>query len=284
LQDGVTVTDARYQVIGTLPVNVVASLVGSAGTNRRHRQWFTKGVNTTMNTVRALLFDTVGTLVDWRGGLIAQLQTWAADNNVTADWAALVDAWRFDFVISIAKVRTGEREWANQDQLQRESIARLAPQHGIPELHDDALDELVRMWHALPPWPDTVAGLRKLRSRYVIAPLSNSHVAMLVDLARAAGITCDTVLGADIFRQYKPDPRTYLGAAALLGCQPAEVMLVASHPSDLDAAAACGLRTCYVSRPMEYGAGQVIEPTPTAGHFDLMVNDLLELAELTGTF
>jgi 2-haloacid dehalogenase len=234
-----------------------------------------------MITVRALLFDTVGTLVDWRGGLIAQLHSWGAAHDLTGDWAGLVDAWRFDFVMSIAKVRTGEREWANQDQLQRESLARLAPQHGIPELHDDALDELVRMWHELPPWPDTTAALEKLRSRYVIAPLSNSHVAMLIELARAAGFTCDAVLGADIFRQYKPDPKTYLGAAALLGCQPTEVMLVASHPSDLDAAAACGLRTCYVSRPMEYGAGRVVEPTPEPGHFDLMVRDLLELAELS---
>jgi 2-haloacid dehalogenase len=234
-----------------------------------------------MITVRALLFDTVGTLLDWRGGLITQLHTWGAAQEITADWASLVDAWRFDFVMSIAKVRTGEREWANQDQLQRESLTRLAPQHGIPELDDDALDELVRMWHQLPSWPDTTAVLEKLRSRYIIAPLSNSHVAMLIDLARTAGFTWDAVLGADVFRQYKPDPTTYLGAATLLGCQPTEVMLVASHPSDLDAAAACGLRTCYVSRPMEYGPGRIVEPTPEPGHFDLMVGDLLELAKLS---
>jgi len=101
---------------------------------------------------------------------------------------------------------------------------------------------------------------------------------MLVELARAAGITWDAVLGADIFRHYKPDPETYKSAAALLGCDPAEVMLVASHPSDLEAAAQCGLRTCYVSRPLEYGPGRVVEVTPAVGHFDLMVGDLLELA------
>jgi 2-haloacid dehalogenase len=86
------------------------------------------------------------------------------------------------------------------------------------------------------------------------------------------------VLGADIFRRYKPDPETYMGAAALLRCDPAEVMLVASHPSDLEAAAQCGLRTCYVSRPLEYGQGRVVEATPVVGHFDLIVGDLLELA------
>jgi 2-haloacid dehalogenase len=231
-----------------------------------------------MITVRALLFDTIGTLLDWRGGLIAHLQSWGAAHDVAADWPGLVDAWRMDFILSIAKVRTGEREWADQDQLQRESMARLAPQFGVPGLHGNALEEVVRMWHELPPWPDAVAGVDKLRSRYMVAPLSNGHVAMLVELAKAAGISWDAVMGADIFRHYKPDPETYLGAAALLGCEPAEVMLVASHPSDLDGAAECGLRTCYVSRPLEYGPGRVAEAAPAAGQFDLMVGDLLELA------
>ena len=231
-------------------------------------------------TIRALLFDTVGTLLDWRGGLIAQVHAWGAAHGIAADWPGLVDAWRLDFVFSIAKVRAGERDWADQDQLQRESMVRLAPQFGVPGLRGDALEELVRMWHELPPWPDSVAGVEKLRSRYIVAPLSNGHVAMLVPLAKAAGITWDAVLGADIFRHYKPDPETYLGAAALLGCEPAEMMLVACHPSDLDAAAECGLRTCYVSRPLEYGPGRMVEATPAEGHFDLMVGNLLELAEV----
>jgi 2-haloacid dehalogenase len=235
-----------------------------------------------MISVRTLLFDTVGTLLDWRSGLISQLQTWGATHDIAADWPGLVDAWRLDFIVSIAKVRAGEREWANQDQLQRESMTRLAPQFGMPGLHADALEELVGMWHQLPPWPDAVAAVDKLRSRYIVAPLSNGHVAMLVGLTRAAGITWDAVMGADIFRRYKPDPEMYLGSAALLGCEPAEVMLVASHPSDLDAAAQCGLRTCYVSRPLEYGPGRVVEATPAAGHFDLMVEDLLELARAMG--
>jgi 2-haloacid dehalogenase len=235
-----------------------------------------------MISVRTLLFDTIGTLLDWRSGLISQLQTWGATHDIAADWPGLVDAWRLDFIMSIAKVRTGEREWANQDQLQRESMTRLAPQFGMSGLHADPLEELVGMWHQLPPWPDAVAAVDKLRSRYIVAPLSNGHVAMLVGLMRAAGITWDAVMGADIFRRYKPDPEMYLGSAALLGCEPAEVMLVASHPSDLEAAAQCGLRTCYVFRPLEYGPGRVVEATPAVGHFDLMVEDLLELARAMG--
>ena len=190
-----------------------------------------------MDGVRAMLFDTFGTVVDWRGGLIKHFQTWGAARGITADWAGLADSWRLAYVPSMETVRTGQRGWADLDELQRESVAELAPRFGITALHGDGVEELVRMWHDLPPWPDSVEGLRKLRTRYVVAPLSNGHVALLVRLARAAGITWDAVFGADVFRHYKPDPETYLGAAALLGCEPGEVMLVACHPSDLDAAA-----------------------------------------------
>ena len=235
-----------------------------------------------MDGVRAMLFDTFGTVVDWRGGLIKHFQTWGAARGITADWAGLADSWRLAYVPSMETVRTGQRGWADLDELQRESVAELAPRFGITALHGDGVEELVRMWHDLPPWPDSVEGLRKLRTRYVVAPLSNGHVALLVRLARAAGITWDAVFGADVFQHYKPDPETYLGAAALLGCEPGEVMLVACHPSDLDAAAACGLRTCYVSRPLEYGPGVVVEAPPEKGRFTLRVEDLLELSRIAG--
>jgi 2-haloacid dehalogenase len=185
-------------------------------------------------------------------------------------------------VPALAEVRTGQRDWANLDELQRETMARLAPQFGLPVLSDDTLDQLARMWHELPPWPDTVEGIAKLRAKYLVAPLSNGHVALLLRLARAAGITFDAVFGADVFRQYKPDRQTYLGAASLLGCAPGEVMLVAAHPSDLAAAAAYGLRTCFVSRPLEYGVGVVVEQPPAEGDVDLKVGDLLELATIMG--
>jgi 2-haloacid dehalogenase len=235
-----------------------------------------------MSEIRALLFDTFGTLVDWRTGLITQLEQWGTARNITADWPSLVLAWRRDHVPTLAKVRTGQREWAILDELQAETMRQLAFQFGLPTLSDDTLDHLSRMWHELPAWPDTVEGLARLRTRYLVAPLSNGHVALLMQMARAAGMTFDAVFGSDVFRQYKPDPKTYLGAVALLGCTPGEVLFVASHPSDLASAAACGLRTCFVSRPLEYGAGVVVEQPPAEGDFDLMVGDLLELATVMG--
>jgi 2-haloacid dehalogenase len=235
-----------------------------------------------MSEVRALLFDTFGTLVDWRTGLITQLEQWGRARDIDADWPSLVLAWRRDHVPALAEVRTGKREWANLDVLQGETIRQLAPQFGLPALDDETVDHLARMWHELPGWPDSAEGMARLRTKYLVAPLSNGHVALLMSLARTAGITFDAVFGADVFRQYKPDPKTYLGAVSLLGCAPGEVLFVASHPSDLESAAACGLRTCFVSRPLEYGAGVEVEQTPAEGDFDLMVGDLLELATVMG--
>lgn len=235
-----------------------------------------------MIAVHALLFDTFGTVVDWRGGLISRLEAWGTTRRIAADWPGFVDAWRGEYQPSMARVRSGGREWADLDVLQRESAELLAPKFGAPGLDSCALDELVRMWHELPPWPDSVEGLRRLRVHYLIAPLSNGHVALLVRMAKRAGITWDAVFGADIFRHYKPDPETYLGAAALLGCEPKDVMLVACHPSDLDAAAGCGLRTCYVSRPLEYGPARVLAETPESRRYDVVVEDLLELAVVMG--
>jgi 2-haloacid dehalogenase len=231
-----------------------------------------------MSEIRALLFDTFGTLVDWRTGVVTQLEQWGRAHNIAADWAGLALAWRRDHVPALAKVRTGQREWANYDELQSETLRELAREFGLPSLSDDTLEHLARMWHELPGWPDTSEGMARLRKNYLVAPLSNGHVALVMGLARFANMTFDAVFGADVFRQYKPDPKTYLGAVALLGCTPAEVLFVASHPSDLEAAAACGLHTCYVSRPLEYGAGVAVEQPPAEGDFDLMVGDLLELA------
>jgi 2-haloacid dehalogenase len=228
--------------------------------------------------VSALLFDVMGTVVDWRGGVISGLQTWGAARGVSADWPRFADAWRAASPPQWAQVNAGQRAWANFDGLLRESLESELAKFRLTGVDDSDLDGLVALWHEMPPWPDSVAALHQLRSRYVIAPLSNGHVALLIHMAKAAGLPWDAVFGVDIFRHYKPHPETYLGAAGLLGCAPAQVMLVASHPSDLAGAAKCGLQTCYVSRPLEYGEGRVVEATPAKGRFNLMVENLSDLA------
>ena len=230
--------------------------------------------------VRALLFDVMGTVVDWHGGVVAGLETWGAARGISADWAKFCIECHAAFPPLRAEVNTGKRAWANFDELLREALESQFPKLGLTELNQKDLDELVALWHAMPPWPDSVAAMQRLRRRYILSTLSNAHVAMLIDMAKAAGLPWDAIVGVDLFHRYKPAPETYLGATALLGCQPGQVMLVASHPYDLAAAAKCGLRTCYVSRPLEYGAGIAFEAPPKPGQCDLIVGDLGKLADL----
>jgi 2-haloacid dehalogenase len=232
--------------------------------------------------VRALLFDVFGTVVDWRGSLIAELSAWAQSRGLGGDWTGLVDAWRGAYVPSMDEVRRHpERGYRNLDTLHRSSLERLLPEFGIGSLSDADLDYVSRGWHRLAPWPDSVAGLTRLKSRFIISPLSNGNVALLTNMAKHAGLPWDLVLSAELFRHYKPDPETYLGAAALLGLAPNEVMLVAAHNSDLKGAKACGLATCFVPRPTEYGPLQN-KDFGAEGDWTMVVRDLGDLADRLG--
>ena len=204
---------------------------------------------------KAILFDTFGTVVDWRGSLIRLGQAVRAE----ADWAGLADAWRAAYKPSMDAVRSGARPWTRLEVLQRESLAGLAPRYGLGGLSDEALDGVNGFWRRLAPWPDAVPGLTRLRERCVIGPLSNGDTALLVGMARSAGLPWDTVLGSDVFGHFKPDPEVYLGACRLLALAPGEVMLCAAHNSDLAAAAGLGLQTAFVVRPTEHGPGQTTD-------------------------
>lgn len=228
--------------------------------------------------MRALLFDMFGTLVDWRGSIAEQLEAFGRERGIACDWYAFVDAWRGEYVPSMDRVRRGERLWANLDALHAESFDRLTERFALPALSPTDREWVVNRWHALEPWPEVAAALERLHVRFTLATLSNGNVALLVDLARHAKLRFDTILSAEIFRHYKPDPETYLGAAELLGCAPGETMLVAAHESDLRAAAALGLKTAFVARPREYGA-QATEGVALPGEFDVAVRNLDELQE-----
>ena len=228
--------------------------------------------------VRALLFDVFGTLVDWRTSIARDLSAFGARRSLSCDWIGLVDAWRGEYVPAMDRVRRGELPWRNLDALHASSLDELLPRFGLAELDADDRAWMVRRWHALDPWPDVRAGLERLRARHVLGTLSNGNVALLVDLCRNADLRFDAIFSAEIFRRYKPDPQTYLGAVALLGCEPHEVMLVAAHNDDLGAARAQGLRTAFVARPAEYGPHQRKDFAADAG-VDVAARDLGKLAD-----
>lgn len=231
--------------------------------------------------VRAALFDVFGTVVDWRGSLVAELSAWGAGRGLDADWPGLVDAWRGAYAPSMDRVRRGEQPWTALDDLHRATLEELAPRYGLGGLDPAALDWVNLGWHRLRPWPDSVPGLLRLKRRVTVGTLSNGNVALLVDMARAAGLPWDMVFSTELFRHYKPDPEAYLGACALLRLDPAQVMLCAAHNSDLAAAQRLGLRTAFIPRPDEYGPHQVRD-FRAEGAWDLVVDSIEELAARLG--
>jgi len=180
------------------------------------------------------------------------------------------------------EVRSGRRPWVRLDDLHRESLLRLLRDFGVEGLSPAEIEDLNHAWHRLDPWPDVVAGLTRLKRRYVLATLSNGNIALMVNMAKRAGLPWDTILGAEVAHAYKPTPEAYLRSAEALGLQPERCLMVAAHPGDLKAAARCGLRTAYVPRPLEHGPGRGADEPDTAQPFDVVVGDFVELAERLG--
>jgi len=211
---------------------------------------------TPRDNVKALLFDVFGTVVDWRTSTIRELSGFGRGRGLDRDWTAFADRWRSLYQPAMEEVRAGRRPWANLDTLHRESLETLLAEFDMRGLAAHEVDHLNRAWHRLDPWPDAVGGLRRLKTRYVIGPLSNGNVALLTNMAKRAGLPWDVILGAEVARAYKPMPECYKRNAEILGLAPAEVMLVAAHNDDLAAAAAVGYRTAFVARPGEHGPHQ----------------------------
>ena len=234
-----------------------------------------------LTDVRALVFDVFGTVVDWRSSIIREFEAFGRERRIAADWTALADAWRGGYQPSMNRVRTGEIPWTVIDDLHRETLERLLPQFGVSGLSEADKDHLNRAWHRLAPWPDSVAGLTRLKRRYIIGTLSNGNVALLLNMAKHAGLPWDMIFSAELPQHYKPAPESYRSVPALLRVEPGKVMLVAAHNNDLVAAAREGLRTGFVARPTEYGPHQ--NRDFEAEHdFDVVARDFVQLAEMMG--
>jgi 2-haloacid dehalogenase len=232
--------------------------------------------------MRALLFDVFGTCVDWRSSIARAGEELGRRLEIDGvDWTAVADAWRARYQPQLDTVRSGARPWTNLDVLHREALDGVLTEFGLDGVPPAERDAFATAWHRLDPWPDTVEGLTRLESRYVIAPVSNGHIALIVNMARYAGLPWDAVLGAELVRAYKPDPQVYLASAAALGLEPAETMMVAAHNGDLIAARALGLKTAFVARPQEHGPGQTSDLEP-AERYDHVATDLLDLARQLG--
>jgi 2-haloacid dehalogenase len=232
-------------------------------------------------TVQALTFDVFGTVVDWRNSLIREGEELGRARGLRVDWARFADAWRGLYQPQLERVRSGALPWTKLDDLHRMALDRLLVDFEITGLSEADIDHLNRAWHRLDPWPDAVPGLQRLRRRFALATLSNGNVALIVNMARRAGLPWDAVLGAEVARHYKPQPQAYLTTASLLGLTPDQCMMVAAHNGDLGAAASVGFRTAFVARPTEHGPGQR-KDLKAERDWDVVAGSFVDLADRLG--
>jgi 2-haloacid dehalogenase len=233
--------------------------------------------------IRACLFDVFGTVVDWRTSVSRDLAAFAKDKGIRGiDWLEFAVEWRKLYQPSMDEVRSGRRAFTTLDVLHRESLVKLLERYRIEGRSEADVDHMTRAWHRLDPWPDAVPGLKRLKSRFIIAPCSNGNIALMVNLAKRAGLPWDCILGAETARAYKPMPDAYLNSCRQLDLAPARVMMVAAHNNDLKAAKAQGLQTAFVARPTEHGPGQTTDLAPEPGCVDVPAADFVELAKKLG--
>jgi 2-haloacid dehalogenase len=232
-------------------------------------------------SVKALVFDTFGTVVDWRTSVTQEVEQLAKKKGFKVDAAKFADAWRAGYGPSMNRVRTGELPWTRLDGLHRMILDKILVDFGITGLSESEIDALNRAWHRLRPWPDAVSGLTRLKKQFIIAPLSNGNIALMTNMAKHAGLPWDCILGAELARHYKPDREVYQSAADFLDLKVDQVMMVAAHLGDLRAAKGVGLRTAFVPRPLEYGPGGKpdLQPDSTV---DLPATDFNDLARQMG--
>lgn len=231
--------------------------------------------------VKALTFDVFGTVVDYRTTIVREGERLSEAKGLEVDWASFADAWRGRYRPSMERVMRGELPWTNVDALHRTSLDELLEEFGIGGLSEPEKEHLNGVWHRLEPWGDSVAGLARLKRRFILSTLSNGNVRLLVDMAKNAGLPWDMILSAELVRAYKPDPKTYRMVSDLLALSPEEAMMVAAHQDDLRAAQEMGLRAAFVMRPLEYGPQAVPDLTADPS-FDVVATDLVDLARQLG--
>jgi 2-haloacid dehalogenase len=234
-----------------------------------------------VSDLKVIAFDVFGTVVDWHSGIAAEAQRVLPG----IDGGAFALAWRAGYQPAMKRVMerraAGEGGFTLLDELHMGILDNVLRDFGVTDLDAARKRDLNKAWHRLPAWPDSVAGLARLKRKYIICSLSNGNIGLLTEMAKNAGLPWDCVLSAEVFKAYKPDPRTYLGVAAVFDVSPGQVMLAAAHHDDLAAARACGLRTGYIERPSEFGASRIKDVSPVAGN-DLHARSIEHLAQLLG--
>ncbi len=234
-----------------------------------------------MSEIKALAFDVFGTVVDWHGSVAREIRALAQDKGLRINANKFAKLWRAGYRPAMDRVARGEMPFEKIDIIHRRILEEVLAKFKVTTLTEDEKAHLNLAWHRLKPWPDAVRGLKRLKTKFIISTLSNGNIGLLVDMAKFGGLPWDCVLSSDNFQAYKPDPKMYLGAADTFNAKPEEILMVAAHKHDLDAAAKYGLQTAFIKRPHEYGRNNNPDLASEA-RFTYNAESFLDLAEQTG--
>jgi len=281
MEDKIMTNLSRRTLLRAVTLLTAAAALPRSGIMTSFTAWAQTAPGKLEDSVRALFFDVFGTMVDWRTGVAREAQAILKPLGFALDWLAFADAWRAEYQPGMDEVRTGRIPFSKLDVLHRRMLDRLRPRFGLEKLDEKVLQEITLAWHRLEAWKDVPPGLSRLRRRFLLAPVSNGNISLMVDLARKNDFRWDAILGAEIAGDYKPKPRVYLAAAEALSLKPGDCMMVAAHSDDLKAAAVAGLRTAHVARPGERGPGTG-EPGPKVP-VDIAARTFEDLAEKLAT-
>ena len=229
-------------------------------------------------TIKALTFDTGGTVLDWHGGISRAFAAAGARHGLTADWAAVTNDYRRR---SLQEITGQVRPAFNFDDVHRRVLDRVLADHKLDPLTAEDRDAVWRTWHALDAWPDFPAALSRLRKKYVVASFTLLTTSLVVDVSKRNGIDWDAIISCEMIGMYKTRPEAYMTAAKWLQLDPSEILMVACHNFDLNAALGCGYKTAFVKRPNEWGPGGPPDPVPNPAH-TMVLEDFPELATRLG--
>ena len=229
--------------------------------------------------VKALCFDVFGTVTDWRGSVISEGEALSARLGVDVPWGEFVNKWRMDgYIATLIKIATGQMDCIPTEQIHREKLDQLLQEYGLQGLSEQEISDFNFAWNRIEAWPDSAQGLTMMKENFLIMPFSNGDYRCMLDIAKHNGLPWDGIISAEFFNKVKPEPGVYYGAAEMLNLEPAQIMMVACHATDLDAARKCGFRTAYVNRPLEYGPDHPPEAKPEPYDYD--ADSFIELAQM----
>lgn len=231
-----------------------------------------------MSAIKVILYDTLGTMVDWWGSLVKQGTAYSEAHGAPCDWPDLAAEWRLELKSAMKKVNH-EHQWKNLDQFQRSVLDKLLPKFGMETTVEIDRERMTGWWRSLDPWPDVVPGLTRLRQRHPVMAFTNANGSLAEAVVAHAHLPADRILGADLFGHYKPDPALYMGAVNLLQIAPENILLVAAHNDDLNGARKAGMKTAFIPRPTEWGPGQTKDLKPEQ-EWDYTAPDVGQLADI----